>query len=373
MSRDGKRVAFLEDPAGVGIGGRVVVVDRDGGQTVLTREWPSARGIAWAPQGNEIWFTAAEERTSRSLYAVDSERRERLLLEAPGSLTIWDAAPDGRVLLSRDESRVSLVGLEPGGQQERDLSWFDSSALACLSRDGRSVLFGDRFGIYLRDTNGAPPVKLGFEGAYADDLSPDGKLVLATRSSGGELVILPTGAGAPRPVPRHQITLYSGAKWFPDGQRILFNGREAGRELRSYVMEPSGGPPRALTPEGTWAVALSSDGAFAAAIGPGHGIWVYPTAGGPSRPIHGSEPGDRPVAWSKDGRSLWVYKRGQVPAQVARLDIATGTRLEWKKLSPPDHAGVYSIFQFDITPTGDAYAYSYRHLLSQLYVVEGLQ
>ena len=42
-------------------------------------------------------------------------------------------------------------------------------------------------------------------------------------------------------------------------------------------------------------------------------------------------------------------------------------------LVPPDAAGVYSIIEFQITPSGHAYAYGYTRLLSQLYLVRGLK
>jgi Tol biopolymer transport system component len=373
VSRDGQRVAFLEDVGGVGHRGRVVLVGRDGGSKILTRDWVSARGLAWSPGGNEIWFSAADERANRALRAVDLEGKERLVLNSPGSLTIWDAAPDGRVLLTRDDERRALVGVPPGGSSEQDLSWFDAAGLASLSADGKLVLFGDRFGVYVRPTNGDPALKIESKEAYPDDLSPDGSLVLATTSAADQLVLLPTRAGNARPLPTWGIASYSGSRWFPDGRRILFNGREADRKLRAYVVDLAGGPPKALTPEGTWALSISSDGAWAAAIGTGQGISLWPTGGGPSRQVPGSAPGDRPIAWTSDGRALWIFKRDQVPTDIYRLDIATGNRELWKSLVPPDAAGVYSINELQITPSGSAYFYSYRRVLSELYVVSGLR
>jgi eukaryotic-like serine/threonine-protein kinase len=373
VSRDGRRIAFLEDPVGRGVSGRVSVVDLDGRLTPLTEEWAGVRGLAWSASGDEIWFTAGGSRTNRALRAVNLEQKQRLVLEAPGSLTLWDIAPDGRVLLTRDEERRAVVGVPPGETVERDLSWFDNSGLADLSEDGRWLLFGDRFGVYLRATDGSPPIYLGLKDGFADDLSPDGKTVLATTLSGRQLVLLPSGAGDPQPLPAHGIVTYSGARWFPDGRRILFSGRESGRDLRSYIQDVKEGPPRALTPENTRALSISPDGAWTAAIGPGQAISLWPVAGGPSRPVHGSQAGDRPVAWSADGRSLWLFRRGEVPAHVFQLDIATGRRHLWKTLVPPDAAGVYSIIEFQVTPTGHAYFYSYTRLLSQLYLVRGLK
>lgn len=116
-----------------------------------------------------------------------------------------------------------------------------------------------------------------------------------------------------------------------------------------------------------------ADGQWVAAIGTGQPITLWPVAGGPSRPVAGTEPSDRPAAWSADGRSLWIVRRGEVPAQVFQLDIATGRRHLWKTLVPPDTAGVYSIIEFRITPTGDSYFYSFTRVLSQLYLVRGLK
>ena len=373
VSRDGRRVAFLEDPGGSGISGRVAVVEVGGSRRFLTEEWPSAKGLAWSPRGDEIWFTAAGGRANRALRAVDLEQRTRLVLEAPGSLTLWDAARDGRVLLSRDDERRAVVGVPPGETSERDLSWFDTSGLADLSNDGRRLLIGDRFGIYLRKTDGTAPVYLGLKEGYADDLSPDGRFALAETASKKELMIVPTGAGEPRALPAGNIATYGGAMWFPDGRRIIVNGKEPGRRPRAYVQDVPDGLPRPFTSENTWALSISSDGKSVAATGQGQGVSVWPADGGPAFPVPASEPGDRPVAFTADGRSLWVFRRGEVPVNVFQVEIASGRRTLWKTLVPPDPAGVYTITNFQVTPTGDSYFYGYARVLSELYIVSGLK
>ena len=373
FSRDGQRVAFLEDPSGRGVSGSVAVIDLNGVVAKLTDEWASARGLAWSPAGDEIWFTAGGARTNQALRAVDREGRQRLVLEAPGSLTLWDITPDGRVLLTRDDERRAIVGLPRGQTVERDMSWFDNSGIADLSADGRWLLFADRFGIYIRATDGSAPIHLGLRDAFADDVSPDGRMVLATAQAGRQLMLVPIGAGDPQPVPAHDITAYNGAQWFPDGRRIVFSGRQAGQDLRSFIQDLKGGAPEPLTPPNIRVLAISPDGEWTAATGTNQAISLWPVSGGPSRPVTGSLPGDRPVAWSADGGSLWLFRRGEVPAHVYRLDIASGKRELWKTLVPPDAAGVYSIIEFCITPAGDSYFYSYTRRLSQLYLVRGLK
>ena len=134
-------------------------------------------------------------RANRALRAASVDGAERLVHESPGSLTILDVAADGRVLINREDERMAMVGVPPGGASERELSWFDDAGVASLSRDGHTLLFGDRFGIYLRPTDGSPAAKLGGAGGWADELSPDGRLVLTTSQSGDQVVLVPTGPG----------------------------------------------------------------------------------------------------------------------------------------------------------------------------------
>jgi WD40 repeat protein len=374
VSRDGQRIAFLEDPTRRGSSGSVVMLElRSGAITRLTENWDNARGLAWSPRGDEVWFTAAQPGLNRVLRAVNLAREQRVVFEAPGSLTVWDVSGDGRALLTRDEQRRSIVGVPPGETTERDFSSFDESGLADLSADGRWILFKDRFGVFLRETVGPQLTNLGLTDAFPDQISPDGRMVLATIPSPPQLILIPTGPGNPRGLPSHNITGYSGAFWFPDSQQIFFSGSTPGRALRSYVQDISGGAPRELTPEGTRALSISPDGQLVAAIGPDDGISLWPVAGGASRHVPGSQRGDRPVAWSADGRWLWLFRRGEVPTHVDRLEIATGRREVWKRLLPLDDSGVYSIIEFRVTPTGHSYFYSYTRLLSQLFLVNGLE
>ncbi len=374
FSRDGLRIAFVEDESARGVSGALSVVDvTSGSVTALTDRWTSIRGLAWSPSGDELWFTAGGVATSRALRAVNLRGDQRLILEAPGALTIWDVARDGRVLLTRDDERQAIVGQAPGETTERELSWFDNSAVADLSTDGRSLLFGDRGGIYIRPTDGSPAARVATEGFFADDLSPDGRTIIVTSDSRRQLSLMPTGPGEPVRLPPHGIELYGGALWFPDGQRILVTGQESGKEPRSYIQDRDGSAPRPLTPEGTRALSISPDGLWVAAVGPENAISLWPVGEGVSRVVRGSEPGDRPVAWGADGRSLWLFRRGEVPTNVFKLDLANGRRELWKTLLPPDPAGVYSIIEFCITPAGHSYFYSYRRLLSQLFLVTGLK
>jgi eukaryotic-like serine/threonine-protein kinase len=377
ISPDGRSIAFLEDPAGLGLGGRVMVIDlQDRKARPLTEEWKSARGVAWSSDGQEVWFTAGEWRDNRALRAVTLRGRQRVIYNPPASLTLWDIARDGRVLFTRDDERKAIVGVPPGETAVRDLSWQDRSGIADLSRDGRWLLFGDRGGIFLRRTDGSSLIHLGFAGGFADTISPDGKRVVATNNARNRLLILRAGigeeAGNQEEVPNNGIDTYEGVSWFPDGRHLLVNGKEPGRDLRAYVQDLQDGSLRPLTPEGARGLAVSQDGKEVAGTAPG-GMSIWRVDDGSSRGVRGSEPGDRPVVWSEDGQRLWLFRRSEVPANVYQVELATGKRSLWKTLIPPDSTGIYTLSEFHVTPTGHSYFYSYIRVLSQLYVARGLK
>ena len=119
--------------------------------------------------------------------------------------------------------------------------------------------------------------------------------------------------------------------------------------------------------------AVSPDGTLVAAIGAGRQVMLYPVDGGSPRPVPGLSPGEWPTQWTADSKSLYVYRRTDLPARVYRVDLASGRRELWKELGPADPAGVTGLGHVLVTPDGRAYAYNFRRALSDLYLVEGLK
>ena len=93
--------------------------------------------------------------------------------------------------------------------------------------------------------------------------------------------------------------------FLPDGKRIVFAGHEPGRPPRVFVQDLAGGAARPVTPEGVVASLLSPDGKSLVTQTP-EGLALTPLEGGPSRPIPGLEPDDRPLRFAVDGRSLFL-------------------------------------------------------------------
>lgn len=375
----GDLIAFLDHPARGDNAGSVAVVDLSGSKRTLSEGWAGgAAGLAWSPRGDEIWFSATKGGVNYDLHAVTLSGRERLVLRVPGGVGLQDIARDGSILLTRQDWRREMVGRAPGDAIERSLAWLDWSLPTGLSHDGKELLFeeegegaGASYVIYLRKTDGSPPVRLGEGRCFAR--SPDGNWILALR--GASLVRLPTGAGEARPLPSGRIEVTT-AGWFGDGGRILISGNEAGRGSRLYVQDVPEGKPRPMTPEGVsflFGDPISPDGKLVAARGPDRRIALYPVDGGDARPVAGLSVEDEVIRWTADGRALYVYRTGEVPAEVFVVDASTGQRKLWNKLGPRDPGGVLSIGPILISRDGGAYVYSYRRLLDDVYLVQGLR
>jgi Tol biopolymer transport system component/predicted Ser/Thr protein kinase len=388
VSPKGDYVAFIDHPNQGDDGGSVAVVDLAGKKKELTRDWYGTGGLAWSPNGDEVWFTASELGVDHYLSAVSLAGKERLVARIPGTLVVFDIWHDGRVLLARVGRRREVMALQEGVAKERDLSWLDYSYPADLSADGKTVLFDEEgvgggvqygnskeltYAVYIRNTDGSPAIRLG-EGV-ADALSPDQKWVIVqTPGSPEQLRLLPTGAGDTQPLTNDTIN-HQWARWFPDGKRFVFSGNEPGKGVRLYTQDLSGGPPKPISAEGVdaTAFAISPDSQLVVGTGPDGKGYFYPPAGGVPRAVNGFEPGDIPIIWSQDGRSIYLYRTGEVPAKVYQLDLATGKKIVRKEIVPLDTTGVSTIGPIQMTPDGKTYVYGFHRTLGDLYLVEGLK
>ncbi|MET0553522.1 MAG: winged helix-turn-helix domain-containing protein [Vicinamibacteria bacterium] len=372
------QVAFLEHPMHGDDRGDVVVVDLAGNRRTLSAGWASAEGLAWSPDGREVWFTAARSGSDNELQAVSLDGTVRTIVPALGRLILHDIAPDGRVLLQRTTMRHETYFRRLDQEGERDLSWLDLSKLSQLTRDGRQILFvesgeggGPEYASYLRKTDGSVPVRIGTGNPTA--ISPNGAWVLAIPVlSRDRLQLVPTGAGEVRVLQDPQIAEYEWADFMPNGRDIVFAGREKDREVRMYLRSLAGGPPRPFTPPGVavWDHTVSPDGLTLAA--PCGSEWcLYPVAGGDPQAIPSTK-GRNVIGWG-DADTLYVREKTRVPATVSRLTLSTGRVEPWREIAPPDLSGVANISNVAVTADGSAYAYSFARLLSDLYVVTGLQ
>jgi hypothetical protein len=394
VSPDGSRIAFLEGPAVFdgATDANVTVIERTGRTTVVSRNW-AALGLAWAPSGREIWFTATrlEKRAGRaddsrlappSLQAVSLTGQERSIQHAPDWLVLHDIASDGRVLVSRNTIQIGLSCQAPGESQERDLSWQLASFGTGLSADGQTVVFNDTLGgrtssgyaaVFSRSLDGSPAVPLG-EGA-GGRLSPDKKWVLTLQ--GDELVLLPTGAGSPVHLPKGSLGRASMGAWLGDSKRVVFTGYLDDGHPRGYVQEIPNGAPSAITPPDVQLSARAAVRDDHLILGTSDNRWMlYPVEGGDPRPVSALPATSTPVQWSDDGRFVYVMDSGGAIGppglDVFRVELATGRRSLWKTLVHQDPVGLErqraSVL---IAPDGRSYCYSYLRRLGNLFIITG--
>jgi hypothetical protein len=217
--------------------------------------------------------------------------------------------------------------------------------------------------VYLRGTDGSPAVRLG-EG-FGLALSPDRKSALSRRKD--QTMLLPTAAGQARSITAPDVVFEEGGTFLPDGG-LLLSGSSPGHPTRLYRQAADGSQFQVASPDGVFLPrrihAVSPDGRFAAAIGPGDTWAIYPIAAtpAPGQPIKGLRADEAPIRWTADGKALFVAAED---GTVSRLELESGRR------------EVFHRFRRDaevfLTADGKAYVYGYGADLSHLFVIENLR
>jgi hypothetical protein len=229
---------------------------------------------------------------------------------------------------------------------------------------------GQNYGVVLRKTDASRVVRLG-EG-NPQQLSPDGKWAAAIIATPPQLVVYPTGAGEAVRIGAGPIERFGSAEWFPDSKRLLVCGSEPSRAPRCFEQDLSGSPPRPVTPEGV-RTRLAPDGRTLLLIQPDGTFQLSSVGGGPTTPVAGLRPEDRLIGWSRDSRAVFVQRGVEVPADVERVDLATGRRTLAHHVAEDGLGAVTQVTVTDWVDDGRWYAYNYTTVPSALFVVSGAQ
>ena len=375
VSPDGQRIAELRQ-------GRIVTRTTEGVQTVVT-DIRHIFGLVWSRNGRELWFTGSEAGPhDRALFATTLDGQRRLVARAPGSLSLYDVAPDGRsALIVTGAGWFGINGWNEGSPGERSLDYLGRTQIVGLSADGKQLLLNETRevgpGTYLKSTDGTEPIPLSPH--VARGLSPDGRLALVqTREVPFRLSLVPTGAGAARDVPLDgglelipPDAAYI-AQWSRDGRRLFVPFRTAGGDARTtrVYMREDDGPWKAVTPVARPFVVSPSGDAVAMADQAGV-VTRYPVDGGATTPLTGER--GIPIYWSEDGREIFLTASDLLPARVYRRDLATGRIQPWRSLAPADLTGTMFVQQVLLARDGRSYVYQYSRSLQELYLATNLK
>jgi eukaryotic-like serine/threonine-protein kinase len=380
ISRDGKRIAFCKHDTRGDDRGSVAVMNSDGSDPKYFGDFTSLYGLAWSPNGDEVWFTADPTTTTiaRRLMAVSLSGKFRLLAAAPGDLTLHDVSPDGTAIIAIDDRERKIFFSGDKDTAETELTWLDRAVLVAISADGKQVLFheggkgGGAYGtIFLRKTNSSAAVRLG--DGYARALSPDQKWVLAgAASTPPRFWVIPTGAGESIELKLGQLENVNPQGFASDSRRIVLVANEPGHQIRTFLFDPASGKLQPLTPEGIRG-AVTPDGKFLAVLGSNGAPTLMPLdPGSASREPKGAHPDDRLLQVSDDGKTAYAVNYNGLTAPVYRVNLDTGARQLIKTLEMRDPTGGFGITRVVTTPDGKYFAYNTLRQLSELYLLQGL-
>ncbi len=378
FSPDGSLIAFENHPTFGDDMGAIELVDLSGKRRVLSRLRASIEGLAWRPDGKEVWFGGATDAGgwASAIYAVTLSGKERTLLMLP-SVRLHDIARDGRVLLSHDTWSSKLLGLFPGDRTEHPYSWLDDTIPTAISSDGRLISFneegevsiytgGDNF-TYYRRTDGSAAVRLGLGEAT---ISPDGKLAVATNPRDRKLLLQPIELGETKELPTPGLVAFTHAGWSGDGRQIAYEAQTLQNDWNVYTQRVSGGPPILVKAKrrNSFPV-LSPDGETVALREERGGISLYRVGGSPPLAVKGVLDPEYPVRFTQGGRSLLVVEPIGGELVLTLVDLATGHRELWKRFKAEAEVGTTVVVTSDLK----YYAYPSPRLSSELYLVDNLR
>jgi eukaryotic-like serine/threonine-protein kinase len=376
FSPDGSMIAYEDHPDVGNDAGALEVVDLNGKRTVLATYEVSLEGLAWSPNGKEVWYAGTKNGGwADTIFAVNLSRKTRAILTMP-YLRLHDIAKDGRVLMSHEIWRRQLNGFFPGDKTEHTYSWLDGSDPTAISADGRLISFDEGgetyylendFLSYYRSTDGSPPVLLG---AGTNAISPDGKWLLATSAKSHKLVLQPIGTGQSKELPTPGLKTFDRQGWSDDGLWVTYEAQTNQSDWNVYVQKLESGPPILVKAGARDAYPiLSSDGRMLALHDEQGGISLYPIGSSEPAKATGVLESEYPIRFINGAKSLLVAESTARELVLTIVDLTSGRRESWKRLPAVTNSQVRP---FIVTPDLKYYEYSSSRYASDLYIAENL-
>jgi len=380
FSPDGRMIAFESHPIAGNDDGSIDMVDLNGKHTVLSTQ-PSVEGLAWCPDGKEVWF--AGTRTAGwadTIFAVTLSGKERVMLTLP-QVRLYDVSKDGRMLLSHETWRRQVKGFFPGDKSEHPYSWLDDTQPTAISSDGRFLSMYEAGEIYYlendalayyRSTDGSPPVRLG---GGTPAISPDGKLVLIASNHGNRkhpLQLQPIGPGDAKDLPTPGLIAFDHYAWSDDGREIAYEGETDKNTWNIYRQSVAEGSPILVKAGGRNSFpVLSPNGETLAIREERGGISLYPKTGEHPVAVKAAAMNEYPIRFVKAGKALLLAERSGGELVVTIVELASGRREPWKRIAENYSSPNNQLFV--ATPDLKYYAYPFPRYSSVLYTVDNLR
>lgn len=298
LSPDGKTLAFIR-----GLDEIFVMPAAGGQERQLTFDSKRIFGLAWSPDGNELFFSSARG----------------------GNPTLWKIAASG----GKPE------GLSPGGEQVGNLGVAHQSKRLIYSQ---TVVNQNIWQLEIAATTTPTATQTVLIRSTRQELQPqfsaDGKRIafVSTRSGNRELWLADSD-GKNLVQLTHFNGPYVGSPGFsPDGSQIVFDCTSVNDQRDIFVVNKSGGAVRRLTTENgnEFFPSWSRDGQwiYFAKSGAQDQIWKMPATGGEARQV--TKNGARRGFESPDGSYLYFSKKPDEPG-IWRVPTAGG---EEKQILP---------------------------------------
>ena len=371
-SPQGDRFAFVENPAPRDSLGKVVIVDRTGKRVAETaKEQSGVEGLAWSPDGTEVWFSNADE-----IRALTPTGREHVVLHGSlGRLVLVDVRA-GRVLVAPSDVRLKMF-TGPRSGPFREVGWFDSSEVEAVSADGTAISFVEAAGTgttvdgaaqFVRRAEGPPSL---ITQGYRATLLPDAS-ALVVIGGAKKLTRVPTGAGTPTALPIAPIAeldISDGPTVSWSGRYLVVRGAVTGGTMELWrvdLNEPTAPPRKIDVVHGGGSHPISPDGERVAVSQPAGGVEIISiTAGGARMAVEGV-PDEQPLSFNADGSLLFVMHSDGESIEIDRIDVATGQRSGWARILPEQRPVYYSV-RLDVS--GEVITYSTNSDSADLYVL----
>ena len=344
----------------------VLTIQADGRhqRTILTdaREIPSAR---WSPRGDAIYYSRRVDHTV-SIFKVRLSADGDVMTAGAALITglesdgVFELSADGRRLTyTRDPyySNLWLVDISRGSTggamtKRRLTSGTWQAERPSVSPDGTSVLFSlgreTSSNLYVLPLSGGAARQLtSFAGFTSGGVwSPDGRqIAFASDEGGSRRIWITNDRGAPaRPVSSGSVSDSLELSWRDESQ--LFYQQTGNRDF--YVIDTRGSRPETML----WQRDERMGWVFSPVVSPdgkrvavqwnrpnGSGIWVLDAESGrKTKLLDDEDSGALPLAWSRDGKRLFLFAGERAAYRGLPVKLGETTR-DTRVLSVPAGGG----------------------------------